>query len=73
VNATVGRGAPVTAQRRNCQLNLDLVAPDLSYGAISTTFSGTAILDNGAKAVLKTTYYFSGRASLPRCSKMELT
>jgi len=69
ITASIGPGVNVEDNRKNCQLNLDVgYPPGLQYGAVSTRYAGTTVLDKGVKGVLTTTFYFSGRKfSSPNC------
>lgn len=59
--ASIGPGVPVTDERLNCQLNLDLEYPSgFQYSILNTEFRGYAGLDAGVTGVQAATYYFSG-------------
>ncbi|KAF4630057.1 hypothetical protein G7Y89_g8082 [Cudoniella acicularis] len=60
-NPSTDPGAPITAQRKNCQLNIDLQYPvGVQYAPGTVTFKGHADLSEGVTATLKATWYFSG-------------
>ncbi|MBW5485663.1 DUF4360 domain-containing protein [Streptomyces bambusae] len=59
--AQVGGGAPPTAARRNCQLNLVVHVPHgFTYAIASADYRGYASLAPGARSVEKASYYFQG-------------
>ncbi|MER6317660.1 DUF4360 domain-containing protein [Streptomyces sp. NPDC001581] len=59
--AQVGGGAPPTAARKNCQLNLIVHVPHgFTYAIASADYRGYASLAPGAKATEKASYYFQG-------------
>ncbi|TVY78491.1 putative secreted protein [Lachnellula suecica] len=59
--ASIGPGVPITQNRVNCQLNLNLQYPSgFQYSILSTTFRGYAGLDKGVTGTQSATYYFSG-------------
>jgi len=59
--ASIGPGVPVTQNRLNCQLNIDLQYPGgFQYSVLGTQFRGYAGLDTGVTGVQQATYYFSG-------------
>ncbi|MFC9293870.1 DUF4360 domain-containing protein [Streptomyces sp. NPDC057011] len=59
--AQVGGGAPPTAARRNCQLNLIVHVPQgFTYAIASADYRGYAALAPGASSTTKASYYFQG-------------
>jgi hypothetical protein len=59
--ASIGPGVPITDERVNCQLNIDLEYPSgFQYSILSTEFRGYAGLDSGVTGTQEATYYFSG-------------
>ncbi|WP_149822538.1 DUF4360 domain-containing protein [Streptomyces tailanensis] len=59
--AQVGGGAPSTAFRKNCQLNLIVHVPGgFTYAIASVDYRGFASLQRGASGVEKASYYFQG-------------
>lgn len=59
--ASIGTGVPVTENRKNCQLNINLQYPSgFQYSVLSTEFRGYADLQAGINGVQQATYYFSG-------------
>jgi hypothetical protein len=59
--ASIGPGVPITDERVNCQLNIDLEYPSgFQYSSLSTEFRGYAGLDSGVTGTQEATYYFSG-------------
>ena len=77
--ASIGPGIPITEQRKNCQLNVDIRYPGgFQYSVLSADNRGYAALDKGVSGTLKSTYYFSGQTaqvSVMECKlcKMALT
>ena len=64
--ASIGPGIAVTAERTNCQLNIDLEYPSgFQYSILNTEFRGYAGLDAGITGTQQATYYFSGCRSIP--------
>jgi len=62
--ASIGPGVAVTAERVNCQLNINLQYPSgFQYSILGTTFRGYAGLDKGVTGTQSATYYFSGSQS----------
>jgi len=62
--ASIGPGVPVTENRLNCQLNIDLQYPSgFQYSILDTEFRGYAALDAGVTGVQEATYYFSGSSA----------
>ncbi len=62
--ASVGPGIAITEQRKNCQLNVDLLYPGgFQYSILSADYRGYASIDKGVNGVLKSTYYFSGQTA----------
>jgi hypothetical protein len=59
--ASIGGGAAVTENRKNCQINMDLQYPSgFQYSILSTQFRGYAYLQSGISGTQQATYYFSG-------------
>ncbi|MGW7288316.1 DUF4360 domain-containing protein [Streptomyces sp. NPDC054847] len=59
--AQVGGGAPSTAFRKNCQLNLIVHVPHgFTYAVASADYRGYASLQPGASSTEKASYYFQG-------------
>lgn len=59
--ASIGPGIAVTENRKNCQLNIDLLYPTgFQYSVFSADYRGYAALDKGITGTIKSTYYFSG-------------
>jgi len=62
--ASVGPGIAVTEQRKNCQLNVDLVYPGgFQYSVLSADYRGYSAIQKGVTGTLKSTYYFSGQTA----------
>jgi len=62
--ASIGPGIAITEQRKNCQLNVDLLYPGgFQYSILSADYRGYASIDKGVTGVLKSTYYFSGQTA----------
>jgi len=62
--ASIGPGVPVTSNRLNCQLNIDLQYPSgFQYSVLGTQFRGYAGLDAGVTGVQSALYYFSGSST----------
>jgi hypothetical protein len=60
--ASSGPGVPVTEQRKNCQVNVDLRYPNgWSYSIVSVDYRGYAQLPAGVSATQKANYYFAGQ------------
>jgi hypothetical protein len=60
-NAFAGDGAATGANRRNCQLDVQVGVPSgWTFGIVSVDYRGYAYLDTGARGMLETNYYFSG-------------
>lgn len=67
--AQVGLGAKSTDNRKNCQLALDVRAPSgFTYAVTKADFSGYAYLVSGARAMVRTNYYFQGMSETSRIS-----
>ena len=65
--ASIGPGIAITEQRKNCQLNLDILYPGgFQYSILSADYRGYADIDQGISGVLKSTYYFSGQTAQVR-------
>lgn len=59
--ASIGSTVAVTENRKNCQLNIDLLyPPGFQYSIFSADYRGYAALDKGVSGTIKSTYYFSG-------------
>jgi hypothetical protein len=62
--ASLGPTVAVTENRKNCQLNIDLLYPSgFQYSIFSADYRGYAALDSGVTGTIKSTYYFSGSTS----------
>lgn len=62
--ASVGPGIDITEQRKNCQLNVDLLYPGgFQYSIFSADYRGYAAVSKGVTGTLKSTYYFSGQTT----------
>ncbi|KAF2124544.1 hypothetical protein P153DRAFT_390583 [Dothidotthia symphoricarpi CBS 119687] len=62
--ASVGPGIEITEQRKNCQLNVDLLYPGgFQYSVFSADYRGYASIQKGVTGTLKSTYYFSGQTA----------
>lgn len=74
--ASIGPGVPVTQNRKNCQLNINMQYPGgFQYSVLSTQYRGYVGLDPGVNALQSATFYFSGRTcpSISCTLKFELT
>jgi hypothetical protein len=61
--ASVGPSAPVTAQRKNCQISIAIShSPGYALAVYSATFSGWADLEAGVEGTVKATTYFAGES-----------
>ncbi|MFD9335183.1 DUF4360 domain-containing protein [Streptomyces sp. NPDC060028] len=59
--AQVGPGAPPTAFRKNCQLNLRVHVPSgFTYAIVQADYRGFAFLQPGASGQERANYYFQG-------------
>jgi len=59
--AVLGPGVPITENRKNCQLNLQLHVPQgWQFSIYTSDFRGYVALDKGVHATHKSTYYFAG-------------
>lgn len=59
--ASIGTGVPITENRKNCQLNINLqYPPGFQYSIFSTEFRGYAGLSANVTGTQSATYYFSG-------------
>ncbi|WP_371615382.1 DUF4360 domain-containing protein [Streptomyces sp. NBC_00454] len=59
--AQVGAGAPPTAFRKNCQLNLRVHVPNgFTYAIVQADYRGFASLQRGAWGQERANYYFQG-------------
>jgi len=66
--ASIGAGAAVADQRKNCQLNLNLQYPSgWQYSILQTTFRGYVGIDAGVTGRQQATYYFSGQSAQSVC------
>jgi hypothetical protein len=64
LNAATGTGIPITASRKNCQLNLNLAVPaGWSYAIATVDYRGYVQLPAGVSAEHKTTAYFQGQTA----------
>lgn len=71
--ASIGPGVPITANRLNCQLNVNLqYPPGFQYSVLSTQFRGYAGIEKGVTAVQSANYYFSGCKYSPGIAMLEL-
>jgi len=62
--ASIGPGVAKTENRKNCQLNVNLLYPGgFQYSILSADYRGYASVDQGVTGTLKSTYYFSGSTS----------
>jgi uncharacterized protein DUF4360 len=62
--AASGGGVPAAQAQRNCQLSLLLHIPaGYTYAIVQQDFAGTAGLQAGAGAALRTSYYYAGQAA----------
>jgi hypothetical protein len=62
-NTSIGPDVPITENRKNCQLNIDLSYPSgTQFSVLSSDSYGYAALDSGVTATQKNIYYFSGDA-----------
>lgn len=60
--ASIGPGIAVTENRKNCQLNVDLLYPGgFQYSVFSADYRGYAAVDKGVTGTIKSTYYFSSQ------------
>jgi hypothetical protein len=63
--ASIGPSVPITENRKNCQINLDLAYPGgFQYSILSTTYRGYVHVDAGVTGRQQSTFYFSGRKSI---------
>jgi hypothetical protein len=61
--AMVGVGAPPTAFRKNCQINLRVHVPQgFTYAIAQADYRGFASLQPGATALERANYYFQGQS-----------
>jgi len=62
--ASLGPGIPVSSNRINCQLNINLQYPSgFQYSVLGTDFRGYTYLDAGVTGVQSANYYFSGSSA----------
>jgi len=62
--ASTGPGVPVTNSRKNCQVNIKLLAPQgWSYSIGTVDYRGNVALPAGVSAEEKLTYYFQGQTA----------
>jgi hypothetical protein len=60
--ASIGPGIAITENRKNCQLNVELLYPGgFQYSILSADYRGYAAVQKGVTGTLKSTYYFSGQ------------
>ncbi|KAJ3306186.1 hypothetical protein HDV03_000420 [Kappamyces sp. JEL0829] len=60
--ASSGTGIPVTENRKNCQINVDMHYPQgWSYAIVSVDYRGYVAIPAGVTATQKANYYFSGQ------------
>ncbi|WEW61518.1 hypothetical protein PRK78_007008 [Emydomyces testavorans] len=60
--ASIGPDVPVTENRKNCQLNVNLRYPGgFQFSIFSADYRGYASLEKGVTGTQKSTYYFSGQ------------
>jgi hypothetical protein len=65
--ASIGPGISVTEQRKNCQLNVELLYPGgFQYSILSADYRGYSAIQKGVTGTLKSTYYFSGQTAQVR-------
>jgi len=70
--ASIGPGVPVTENRKNCQLNIELQYPGgFQYSILSTMYRGYVDVEKGVTGRQQNTYYFSGRKLGPLLSRKE--
>lgn len=61
--AWAGGDAPPTEFRKNCQISVDVQAPeDYTYAVIGIVSRGFAHVEEGATALRRTNYYFQGHS-----------
>jgi hypothetical protein len=59
--ALIGPNVDVTNNRKDCQINFDLLYPaGFQYQVLSSDFHGYAYLDSGVTGTVQSTYYYSG-------------
>lgn len=62
--ASIGPGIAVTEQRKNCQVNVELLYPGgFQYSILSADYRGYSAIQKGVTGTLKSTYYFSGQTA----------
>jgi hypothetical protein len=62
--ASMGKGVSITQNRKNCQLNIDLLYPSgFQYSVFSADYRGYVSLDKGVNGTQQSTYYFSGQTA----------
>ncbi|EER29982.1 hypothetical protein D8B26_007256 [Coccidioides posadasii str. Silveira] len=60
--ASIGPEVPITQNRKNCQLNINLRYPGgFQFSIFSADYRGYANLEKGITGTQKSTYYFSGQ------------
>lgn len=60
--ASIGPGVPITENRKNCQLDINLQYPSgFQYSVFNADYRGYAALDANVTGTQQSTYYFSGR------------
>lgn len=68
--ASIGPNVAITENRKNCQLNIDLLyPPGFQYSVFSVDYRGYAALTANVTGTLKSTYYFSGSTAQVRLEK----
>jgi hypothetical protein len=66
--ASIGPNIAKTEERKNCQLNVELLYPGgFQYSVMSADYRGYASVDKGITGTMKSTYYFSGQQTQVRC------
>ncbi|MFW7380677.1 MAG: DUF4360 domain-containing protein [Oligoflexus sp.] len=67
--AEAGPTLALSAQRRNCQVTVDLNFPSgWSYSIVSIDYRGFAFLDRGVRGTHAASYYFQGQGQTARSS-----
>ncbi|KAF2458412.1 hypothetical protein BDY21DRAFT_385436 [Lineolata rhizophorae] len=65
--ASLSPQTPVTENRKNCQINVELQYPGgFQYSVFSADYRGYAAVDQGVTGTIRSTYYFSGQTA--QCS-----
>ena len=61
--ASIGPGVPITENRKNCQINVNLHLPQgFSYSVATHDYRGYVQLPSGVQAEQKATYFFQGQS-----------